>query len=128
MFIYISDGVHISQNNGGNESVDATTIVNFGIDSPLSGAEEDDRPMWSWIVNNEEYLEEYHNVVIIGNMWYKRRISISAMQADKFCDIMNKYSRKHKRTLIPQGFLNEKPCGILTFGINQTHQNRIHII
>ena len=34
--------------------------VNYGIDSPLSGAETDDRPMWSWIVNNSEYLEEYH--------------------------------------------------------------------
>ncbi len=43
-------------------SKDATSIVNYGIDTPLSGAEEDSRPMWSWITENEEYLEQYHEV------------------------------------------------------------------
>ncbi len=45
----------------GNSS-DATSIINYGIDTPLSGATEDNRPMWSFILENEEYLELYHNI------------------------------------------------------------------
>lgn len=56
-------GAFMGQNNGGTNTNDATTIVNYGIDLPLSGVEEDDRPMWSWIVDDEEYLEKYHNVM-----------------------------------------------------------------
>ena len=47
-------------NDSMSDSSDATETVNYGIDSPLSGAEEEDRPMWSWIVNNSEYLQQYH--------------------------------------------------------------------
>lgn len=43
-----------------NDSTDPTEALNYGIDSPLSGAEEEDRPMWTWITENEEYLEQYH--------------------------------------------------------------------
>ncbi len=40
-------------------SADATDAVNDPIDDPLS-ASAADRPMWGWIVSNEEYLAEYH--------------------------------------------------------------------
>ena len=43
-----------------NSENNATYIINYGIDSPLSGAQESDRPMWSWITSNDEYLEKYH--------------------------------------------------------------------
>ena len=43
------------------ESADATDAVNDPIDDPLS-ATADDRPMWGWIVNSEEYLEQYHEL------------------------------------------------------------------
>lgn len=49
--------------NGGSTSSDATYIVNYGIDSPLNGASEADRPMWSWISSNETYLQKYHEVM-----------------------------------------------------------------
>ena len=42
-------------------SADATDAVNDPIDDPLS-ATADDRPMWGWIVNSEEYLEQYHEL------------------------------------------------------------------
>lgn len=42
-------------------SADATDAVNDPIDDPLS-ATADDRPMWGWIVNSEEYLERYHEL------------------------------------------------------------------
>ncbi len=48
------------QNGGMGGTKDATEIVNYGIDSPLSGATEADRPMWSWITSNDEYLNKYH--------------------------------------------------------------------
>ena len=47
-------------NNSTTQSSNATEIVNYGIDTPLSGAEESDRPMWSWITSNDKYLQEYH--------------------------------------------------------------------
>lgn len=43
-----------------NSENNATYIINYGIDSPLSGVQESDRPMWSWITSNDEYLEKYH--------------------------------------------------------------------
>ncbi len=45
---------------GKGEGGDATSLVNCGIDSPLSGTSEEDRPLWNFIVSNEEYLEQYH--------------------------------------------------------------------
>lgn len=41
---------------GGN----AQSTINTPIDSPVSGGSADDRPMWNWIVANEEYTELYH--------------------------------------------------------------------
>ena len=42
---------------------DATDILNMGIDSPLLFTDEESRPMWKWIVRDEEYLNEYHEVL-----------------------------------------------------------------
>lgn len=46
--------------SGNSQGSNATEIVNYGIDTPLSGAEGSDRPMWSWITSNDKYLQEYH--------------------------------------------------------------------
>lgn len=42
---------------------DISLVVNQGIDSPLAGTTESERPMWSWIVSNEKYLKEYHQAL-----------------------------------------------------------------
>ncbi|NLJ70406.1 MAG: spore coat protein CotH [Clostridiaceae bacterium] len=42
------------------QSGNAQSTVNTPIDSPVSGASSADRPMWNWIVANEEYTELYH--------------------------------------------------------------------
>ena len=39
---------------------DATSLVNYPIDSPVSGGDVQERPMIAWIFNNEEYLNLYH--------------------------------------------------------------------
>ena len=43
----------------------STLVVNQGIDSPLSGspATEAERPMWSWIVEDDAYRAAYHNAL-----------------------------------------------------------------
>ena len=46
---------------GGFMSMGGTTsLVNYPIDSPVSGGSTDDRPMISWIFSNEEYTKLYH--------------------------------------------------------------------
>jgi len=45
-----------------NNSDDATELVNYGIDTPLSGSTLSDRPMWAWIAEDETYLDKYHEV------------------------------------------------------------------
>ncbi len=47
---------------GGFSNSDASEAVNYPIDSPLStGVSEEERPMWSQLASNEEYLEMYHS-------------------------------------------------------------------
>lgn len=55
------------ENNGmmGSKQEDgsnASSMVNMAIDTPLLGAEEEDRPMWSQLINNEAYKEQYHTL------------------------------------------------------------------
>ena len=46
---------------GGFQSMgSATSLVNYPIDSPVSGGNAADRPMIAWIFDNEEYTELYH--------------------------------------------------------------------
>lgn len=46
---------------GGFESrSDATSLVNYPIDTPVSGGTVSSRPMLAWIFENEEYTELYH--------------------------------------------------------------------
>lgn len=46
---------------GGFQSMGgATSLVNYPIDSPVSGGNTEDRPMIAWIFENEEYTELYH--------------------------------------------------------------------
>ncbi len=41
-------------------SMDAESVVNYPIDSPVSGGDTDSRPMLSWIFADEDYTEMYH--------------------------------------------------------------------
>lgn len=40
---------------------DATTLINYPIDDPVSGGTTESRPMLAWIFSNEEYTELYHD-------------------------------------------------------------------
>ena len=42
----------------------ATSLVNYPIDTPISGGNTEDRPMISWIFDNEEYTELYHTIFV----------------------------------------------------------------
>ncbi len=39
---------------------DATSLVNYPIDSPVSGSNTEDRPMIAWIFASDKYTEAYH--------------------------------------------------------------------
>ncbi len=39
---------------------DATSLINYPIDTPVSGGDVSSRPMIAWIFENEEYTELYH--------------------------------------------------------------------
>ena len=48
---------------GGFQSAgNASGLVNYPIDTPVSGGTVDSRPMLAWIFNNEEYTEMYHQL------------------------------------------------------------------
>ena len=42
---------------------DASPYINYGIDTPLLLTKEEDRPMWKWIHENEQYKEKYHETM-----------------------------------------------------------------
>lgn len=45
---------------GSDEEQGADSLVNYPIDSPVSGGSVEDRPMLAWIFANEEYTQLYH--------------------------------------------------------------------
>lgn len=45
---------------GFQNHTDATSLVNYPIDTPVSGLSVENRPMLSWIFENEQYTELYH--------------------------------------------------------------------
>lgn len=40
--------------------LDATALINYPIDTPVSGGSIDSRPMLAWIFDSDEYTEQYH--------------------------------------------------------------------
>ena len=45
---------------GGFQSKDSSSVVNFPIDTPVSGVEMSDRPLINQLLSNPDYLEKYH--------------------------------------------------------------------
>lgn len=51
----------IKGDKGSSDASDSSTLtINTAIDTPLGNTNEEDRPMWAWIVNNETYRQKYH--------------------------------------------------------------------
>ena len=50
------------EGGGSGETDSATEMVNFPIDTPVSGAALEDRPMLGKLLENPEYLERYHQI------------------------------------------------------------------
>ena len=47
-----------------SDLTDATVLANYGIDTPLLGATTAQQPMWKWIVDQDVYKEQYHQVEV----------------------------------------------------------------
>ncbi len=43
--------------------LNSTEWANYGIDSPLAIVKEEDRPMWAWIIEDEDYQKQYHRAM-----------------------------------------------------------------
>ncbi len=48
---------------GFQSSGDAASLINYPIDTPVSGGSVEDRPMLAWIFSSEEYTEQYHEAL-----------------------------------------------------------------
>ncbi len=66
---------------GFQASSDATALVNYPIDSPVSGGNTEDRPMIAWIFENEEYTDLYH--------WYFEEFMTNFFANDKFTQMLD---------------------------------------
>ncbi|MCI8341636.1 MAG: spore coat protein CotH [Firmicutes bacterium] len=62
-------------------NMSATELVNFPIDSPVSGGTTESRPMLSWIFENEIYTELYHQ--------YFRQFIYEYFESGYFEELMN---------------------------------------
>lgn len=72
-YLYESDGVMsmipwdynlaFGSFGGAGSSSDAASIINFPIDSPVSGGTTESRPMVAWIFADEEYTALYHEIM-----------------------------------------------------------------
>ena len=47
---------------GFESSSDAQSLINFPIDTPVSGGSAENRPMLYWMLADESYLENYHEI------------------------------------------------------------------
>lgn len=84
---------------------DSTDIVNTGIDSPLGIVDEKDRPMWSWIVSDENYRNEYHEdmskvIDVIESGTFKK-------EAKRVYDLIVPYIKED-----PKGYFNAEKSKI----------------
>lgn len=67
---------------GFQSAADATSLVNYPIDSPISGGTIDSRPMLAWIFNNEEYTQMYHAISEVEIPLASTKFSLSCCSSD----------------------------------------------
>ena len=61
---------------------DPTDLLNQGIDTPLIGSVEKDRPLWAWIMQKEKYRQEYHDALsVLISVYYESGMFESEMKA-----------------------------------------------
>lgn len=67
---------------GFQTSGDATSLVNYPIDTPVSGGTTDSRPMLAWVFASEEYTELYHQYFAEFLADYRENGALEAMIAE----------------------------------------------
>ena len=78
-------GAHGLSNNS-----EVNTVINWGIDSPLDNCSEADRPMWTWITGNEQYLNQYHEI-FSGLLSDYFESGLCAEEIDRVHDLIRSY-------------------------------------
>lgn len=86
---------------GGFQSRDASSVVNFPIDTPVSGVTMEERPMISKLLEVPEYLSKYHE--------YLQQIADNYFTNEKFEEKVNEIN-----TLI-SSYVKDDPSGFFSF-------------
>ena len=75
------------------QGMDATSMVNMAIDTPLSGTDEEDRPLWSQLINNESYKAKYHELF---DAFLKEQIESNEIQDEinRIAEMISPYVQK----------------------------------
>ena len=78
---------------GAFQSGNASDVVNFPIDTPVSGVEMSERPLISKLFENEEYLERYHSYLkeLMDNYFADGKF---AAKVDEINSVIGKYVEK----------------------------------
>lgn len=105
--------------------IDATKYINYGIDTPLYLTEEEDRPMWKWIEDNEKYRIKYHEAMkeiidkyIVSNKFENRINELHKLlrpyvendpsafynvnKFDKACEALKLYGKLRSESILSQ--------------------------
>ena len=86
------------QEGKANNQDSATQMVNMAIDTPLSGATEEDRPLWGQLINNDTYKEQYHKLFDEFLQNYLENGAVAA-EIDRVVEMISPYIQKD-----PTGF------------------------
>ena len=78
---------------------DSNTVINTGIDSPLGGLADEMRPMWNWILSDEGYLAEYHNV--LSELVEIIKSGEFEAEAERVYDLIFPYTEKDPKAFYP---------------------------
>ena len=81
------------QEGKANNQDSATQMVNMAIDTPLSGATEEDRPLWGQLINNATYKEQYHKLFDEFLQNYLENGAVAA-EIDRVTEMISPYIQK----------------------------------
>ena len=90
---------------------DSTYVANYGIDSPLYGANEKDRPLWVAIKKNREYMSKYHSYMnLLINSYFENNEFYD--DVDEIYGIIKPYLSQNKYAFYTEEQVDE---GVATF-------------
>ena len=106
--------IDINKGEAMGEEIDAISMVNMAIDTPLSGTNEEDRPLWSQLINNETYKEKYHELF---NEFLQSQVENNSIkdEINRVAEMISPYVQKDPTAFYTYGEFNKAVETIQTF-------------